>query len=153
MVCIIVNVRTLNLNGGKIMAIDIKQNTWHEPIEVREKVVQLICEAFLAPNCWSTYHPCSDGAYRRKHTYVRVHIGKGVGFTDSDSPTHKKDDIEFNGAEMKQAFVELRKAGWHMMRIYEYRTWKGYICCSRPYLEGNCWGNWCEVTELTDKVD
>lgn len=57
-------------------------------------------------------------------------------------------NIRFNGEEMKAAFKALRNAGYHMFRIYEYGSWKGYICDKKPFYDGGT-----EVTTFNDFID
>lgn len=49
---------------------------------------------------------------------------------------------------MKAAFKALRNAGYHMFRIYEYGSWKGYICDKKPFYDGGT-----EVTTFNDFID
>lgn len=128
--------------------IDIPQNDYVVPTEVREFVVQAICDTFLKDNVWSTFHPVSDGAYRAKTLYLTKNksTGKYGGFS-----CKRYDDVEylrFNGAEMETAFQALRCAGYHIFRVYQYGSWMGYRCSKKPYMDGGT-----EVFEFTDFID
>ncbi len=119
--------------------INIPQNTYTQPTEVRPEVVQGICDSFLADNCWTIFHPGNDGGYRQATHY----IVKGIkekhfsSFTRKDRIDEKKEiGIRVHGVEMKAAFEALQKAGYYMFRIYEYGSWMGYICRNKPYYEG-----------------
>lgn len=140
--------------------ITIPKNTYVPPTEVREEVVKAICEAFL----WSithrgcesgcVYHPLGDRGYRDTHRYVKLKDGEGFEFTCDpflDRTKHPEDFLTFNREEMKQAFEELRKAGYHMLQVFEYGTWRGYICGIKPYSTWNCFDR--EVFGFTDLID
>lgn len=117
--------------------VNIPKNDYVQPTEVRQEVVQRICEAFLQ-GC--LYHPSSDGMYRK--AYTRVYSGRQyVTFSN-------KDGIRFNGAEMKAAFKALINAGYHMFCYYEYGTWKGYKCSKKPFIERGT-----EVFDFNDFID
>ena len=118
--------------------VNIPQNDYVQPKEVRESVVQDICDAFLQ-NC--IYHPFNDGMYR--HSDHRVNRGRVYVTFHSDN-----EGTRFNGAEMKAAFRALRDAGYHMFRVYIYGSWMGYKCSKKPYMEN---GN--EVFEFNDFID
>lgn len=127
------------------ITINIPKNDYVQPTEVRQEVVQHICEGFLDPCCWSTFHPHSESCYRRATRYVRMRDGKGYGFTDEPS----SGDISFNGAEMKAAFKVLIDAGYHIFKRYHYGSWLGYTCRKRPFdYDGGK-----EVFEFTDFID
>lgn len=85
----------------------------------------------------------------RKTLYVRVHkrSGKAYGFGDHEA-FDSDVNIRFNGEEMKAAFKALRNAGYHMFRIYEYGSWKGYICDKKPFIQDGE-----EVTTFNDFID
>ena len=129
--------------------VNIPQNTYVQPTEVRDWVVQGICDAFLDRCAWSTYHPFSSGAYRRADRYIIKHKGDGkkyYGF--KDEVFSHEEGTTFNGAEMKAAFAALRQAGYHMFVTYDYGSWKGYFLSSKPFDECGK-----EVTEFTDFID
>lgn len=133
------------------MTIEIPQNDYVQTTEIRQEVVQAICEAFLASNCWTIFHPFSDGAYRPRHRCVIKHKGNTTyyGFHDENCAKRWDDDfLIFNGAEMKAAFAALIKAGYHMFRIYQYRTWMGYKLSKKP-----CMQDGKEVFEFNDFID
>lgn len=129
--------------------IQIKKNNYTQPTEVREEVVQAICEAFISsyvrgrksPSVWSVYHPFRDGS-REATRYVAR--GKeyvdGVHYTVDgmydrfcNSLDNHDEGMTFTGAEMKRAFKELINAGYYMFRIYAYGTWMGYVCSDKPF--------------------
>lgn len=131
--------------------IEIKKNDYVQPTEVREEVVQAICEAFLDRSCWRIFHPASESCYRRATMYVQVRNGKGIGFSDrcdflGDS------GIKVRGCEMSAAFDIIRNAGYHIFKLYYFGSWKGYVVSEKPfYREGNREG--IEVTAFTDFID
>jgi hypothetical protein len=138
------------------MNICIPKNDYVQPAEVRQEVVQGICEAFLAHCAWSCFHPFSSGVYRQKTTYIRRHKGRKeyFGFADNDTYFAQEDEhVKFNGAEMKAAFKALQDAGYYMYRVYEYGSWMGYIVYHKPVFNGCGYSHAERVTEFTDFID
>lgn len=131
------------------ITLNIPQNDYVQPTEVRQEVVQAICDAFLETHCDTILHPGSDGRYREPTVYVMPKTARSrAGFNNARWASDHDGYIRFSGAEVKAAFSALRNAGYHMFRMYEYRTWMGYKCSKRPYMEGGS-----EVTEFTDFID
>lgn len=128
--------------------VQIKKNEYVQPTEAREEVVQAICDAFLRRCAWSTFHPTTVSLYRKATLLVIGHAnGEWYGF--HYEPFGLGDKCErIRGVEMKQAFKELRKAGYHIFRVYEYRCWPGYRVSDKPYMEGGT-----EVFEFEDFID
>lgn len=127
--------------------VTIKKNDYVQPTEVREEVVQAICEAFLEGNAFSTFHPTTTSLYRKRTTLVLMRNGKGFGF--SDNPIGEKEYERVRGCEMKMAFAELRKAGYHIFRIgNRFDGWPGYRVYKVPFIDGGV-----EVTEFNDFID
>ena len=50
--------------------INIPKNDYVQSTEVRQNVVQAICDAFLESHCNSTFHPYGSGCCRRKTLFV-----------------------------------------------------------------------------------
>lgn len=117
--------------------VNIPTNDYVQPTEIRENVVQGICEAFLSENCWSIFHPHHDGIGRNRHRCIIKHKGEKrfYGFINADCNFQYDESVRFNGAEMKAAFDALIKAGYYMFKVYEYGTWMGYVCKKKPYYE------------------
>ena len=128
--------------------IKIEKNTWKKPTEIRENVVQDICDAFLNHCAWSTFHPYSEGCYRRATLCVVRHKGYTKAYGFHDEPFRSDEGIRVRGCEMETAFAELRKAGYHIFRVYEYGSWMGYVVSHKDYKEGGT-----EVFEFTDEID
>lgn len=128
--------------------INIPKNDYVQPTEVRENVVQAICDAFLAQCVWSTFHPFSQGCYRRADKYVLRYKRDSRFYGFVNSPFEGEDGITFNGAEMKAAFKALQEAGYYMFRIYEYGSWMGYKCSKKPFMEKGE-----RVTEFNNFID
>lgn len=126
--------------------INIQKNNYVQPTEVREAVVQGICEAFLNPCCWHVFHPHNDGMGRGRHRYIVRHK-KDKMFYGFHSTDFGEVGVKFNGAEMKRAFEELQKAGYYMFRIYT-TGWMGYVCSKTPFYEGGV-----KVTSFDEFVD
>lgn len=118
------------------MAIEIKKNDYVKPNEVREKVVQAICDAFLCRCAWSTFYPKYE-TRRNPTLYVVAHKSdkKFYGFMSNIF----SDDVGYRirGCEMAKAFEELTKAGYYMFRIYTSYALgvvKGYKCSPKPQI-------------------
>lgn len=134
------------------ITINIPRNEYVQPTEVRQEVVQGICDAFLEQRAFSCFHPFSDGAYRGKTLYISKHKGckKYYGFTKDKFSGD--DVVRFNGAEMRAAFRALQDAGYFMYRIRKYGSWVGYIVYPKPKYNGIY--NYAEkVTDFTDFID
>ena len=130
------------------ITLNIKPNTYKVPTEVRQDVVQSICDTFMEDNWRCVFHPFSNGMYRNSTLYISMDT---YGFYDySWMATHKYEETfkRFNGAEMKAAFKALINAGYHMYRIYEYGDWMGYKCSEKPYDEKGV-----EVFDFDDFID
>lgn len=124
------------------ITINIPKNDYVQPTEVRQEIVQAICITFLETHVNSIFHPFYDGPGRYPTLYVDTKNKRG-GFNKN-----KEDGVRVNGAEMKAAFKALREAGYHIFKIYEYRSWMGYECSKKPFMQDGT-----EVTEFTDFID
>ena len=134
------------------ITINIPRNEYVQPTEIRQEVVQGICDAFLAQNAFSCFHPFSEGVYRPKTLNIRRHKGdkKFYGFASSEASDDEL--VRFNGEEMKAAFRALQNAGYFMYRIRKYDSWVGYIVYPKPEYNGVY--HYAEkVTDFTDFID
>lgn len=134
------------------VTVNIPKNDYVQPTEVRQEIVQGICDAFLGVAAWKYFHPSPDGCYRDPTTYITRRKGesKFYGFINHRTARDwtNNESVRFNGAEMKAAFNALRKAGYHIFKVYVYGTWKAYVCEKKTYREG---GN--EVFSFDDFID
>lgn len=145
-----------------IIMIQIKKNEYVQPTEVREEVVQAICDAFVygaenPTHVHTTYHPFNSGAYRKSTKFVAKPTRNGVvnvfGFKDSYDCDKTDIKYQFNGAEMKRAFEELINAGYYIFKVWYYDgTWMGYKCYNKPYAP-NWWRGAVKVTSFDDFID
>ena len=129
------------------ITINIPANDYVQPKEVRENVVQGICEAFLRDCAWSTFHPFTEG-YKAATNKIIKHRYEKTFYGFHDEPFTDEEVVRFNGEEMKAAFRVLRNAGYHLFRVYEFGTWMGYRCSKKPFMVKGT-----EVTEFTDFID
>jgi len=131
--------------------INIPKNDYVQPTEVRQEVVQGICEAFLSGCAWSMFHPFTNGRYEFKKPTLNILKHKGentfYGFYYK-KPFADDEIIGFNGAEMKAAFSALRDAGYHIFWTRDYEGWEGYKCSKKPFIE-----NGEEVFLFNDFID
>lgn len=64
--------RFKNKNNIMEITVNILKNDYVQPTEVRQEVVQYICDAFLSTCVWRIFHPERQSAYRGKTLYVMV---------------------------------------------------------------------------------
>lgn len=129
--------------------VNIPANDYVQPTEPRPEVVQAICEAFIVHNAFGIFHPFSENVHRQATLLVEVRDGKGLSFLNRKWES-REDDIYYRiyGVEMKAAFDALIKAGYHLFEVYEYGSWKGYVCERKPFHK-----NGKEVFEFNDFID
>lgn len=130
--------------------IQIRKNTYVQPTEVREEVVQAICEAFMSTYS-GIYHPVRQSQYRKATIYVVTNKGTCPFFSSSnESYWTGAVCYRIRGVEMKRAFEELIKAGYYMFRVWKYGSWMGYLCNDKPFYDGMR----AEiVTSFEDRID
>jgi len=127
--------------------VTIQKNDYTQPTEIREHVVQAICDAFLKGTAFSTFHPKTTSLYRKRTTLVLMRDGKGIGF--NDDPAGEKEYERVRGCEMKAAFAALREAGYHIFYIgNRFDGYPGYRVYKVPFIDGGT-----EVTEFNDFID
>ena len=135
--------------------ITIKPNTYQQPIEVREFVVQGIIDAFLNGKAFSMFHPYPDGNCRDETHYLRKHknADKYYGFSRTPTTSMKQFDdfVQIHGCEMKEAFRILIENGYNIFKVYAYGSWMGYIVDEKPYI--TYYKGACKVTEFNDFID
>lgn len=139
----------------EMITISIPKNDYVQPTEVRQEVVQGICDAFLARNVWRYFHPQSGSNNGSRCPTLNIvrhkNYKKFYGFVNSRCANDwqgRDVAIRFNGAEMKAAFKALIDAGYHMYQVYVYGSWKAYICEKKQYYEGGR-----EVFTFDDFID
>lgn len=145
--------------------IQIKKNDYVQPTEVREEVVQAICEAFLGPNGDASVEP---GFWRMLRTqginadqaatiYVAVH-NKRRDYSGFATEEKKRETLHYHSndytfyrmrsVEVRQAFEELVKAGYYMFGL-NYYTQGQYWCYQKP----KCKGYESNITEFKANID
>ena len=139
-------------------AINIPKNNYKQPSEVREYVVQAICDAFLDHDVLHL-----DGTRYKENWEADIYVyvpDEGNNYYDAefinqrqknDTYYYKFSDgkcVKFTGAEMKQAFKELIKAGYYMFKMYEYDYWQGYICHDKPFYKDGI-----RVNSFNERID
>lgn len=146
--------------------VNIPQNEYKQPTEVRAEVVQAICEAFIKKTCGSTFHPYAGSNNGSRNATLWLFKQNGSGYAPSfttheyahrDAQESEKKGKEYimyriRGCEMKAAFDALQKAGYYMFRCYHYGSWLGYDCGTKP--EMMLGTQHCErVTSFNDFID
>lgn len=128
--------------------ITIPKNNYAQPTEVREEVVQAICEAFMSTYS-GIYHPVRQSQYREATIYVVTNKGTCPFFSSSnESYWTGAVCYRIRGVEMKRAFEELIKAGYYMFRVHSYGTRPGYKCSKVPFLTDGT-----PVQSFEDRID
>lgn len=141
------------------ITLEIPRNKYTQPTEPRPEVIQYIINAFLENKFGSyrIFHSVNDGYPRYKDIYIKISEARGKQwfyFANSAGKESNSRYIRFYGCEMKAAMAALIKAGWHILEVYEYRTWKGYICCEKPYYDGySCGSREIQAEQFTDFID
>lgn len=86
------------------ITLNIPQNRWSKPVEVRTEVVQAICDAFFKAYAdWKPYQPYVNTITKR--------------FCDcSDYYNKVNGAVKFHECEMRAAFKALQDAGWYFIK-------------------------------------
>lgn len=128
----------------------IPTNTYRKINTPNPLAVKGICEAFLSKCVWNIFHPVSDGLYRCKHYYIRKHKkeNKFFGFCDDNRDKANYDYMRIYDCDVKEAIKILKEKGYHLFRVYEYRTWEGYRVSEKAYMD-----NGIEVTDFNGSID
>lgn len=124
---------------------NIKRNDYVQPTDVRDWVVEGICQAFLSNSC---FHAKEDGWYRNITDNIVRNKGGNEFYGFRDKALSFEEAVKFNGAEMKEAFKVLQDYEYYIFKVYEYGTWEGYICSKKPYRDGGI-----RVTSFNDFID
>lgn len=124
--------------------VNIPKNDYVQPTEVRQEVVQALCEAFLKRTCWRVFHPFngSNNGCRPANMYISLQ------FPSFEPCDNTKSCVKIRGCEVDAAFKALRKAGYHMYQVYQYGSWMGYVCDKKPFYNGGR-----EVVAFYDFID
>lgn len=114
--------------------ITIPKNDYTPNNEVREEVVQGICDAFLGFNAWSAFHPYNTSAYRRRTNGLLYENGRLMGFNERPlGPGYKV--VKFTSKELNAAIKCLVKAGWHIF-YSDDMGWPFIKCSKYPHMDG-----------------
>jgi hypothetical protein len=85
--------------------VNIPQNDYIQPTEVREDVVRKICDVFLDNRTGyyhNIFHPVNDGGYRVRTLGLRIHKKSGRAYEFDHKALFDSDDfVKFHGSEMK----------------------------------------------------
>lgn len=123
------------------ITLNIPRNDYSQPTEPRPDVIQYIINAFLDNNnhCTGIFHPVNDGYARTRHIYIEINEGYKTPvyrFVSCPEKSHTRSRfVRFYGCEMRAAMKGLIQAGWHILEVYEYCTWRGYICHEKPFYD------------------
>lgn len=115
--------------------INIPKNDYVQPTEVREEVVQAICDAFLNGSVFDT------GYLGNSRTTVYVVKGarrRSYSFSCNDFLPYGgpvEDCIRIHGVEVQAAFDALRKSGYYIT-CYHSTSEITYRCSKKPERDG-----------------
>ena len=120
------------------ITLNIPRNEWTNTTEVRQEVVQLICDTFLQGSTWRSLHPaiCKNGA----------------GFDlYGESTMHPSGFVTFRELEMKTALKALQDAGYFVIAKYHYGQMsnKWYKVVKRPCSSSD--REWFNVTDFNEQ--
>lgn len=113
------------------ITLNIPQNKWSKPVEVRTEVVQLICDTFLKGGTWwSLYSAIVKSPYSGKMEFGDT---ENYGYRCSRK---SEEIVEFHECEMRTAFKALQEAGWHFIAGYRRNSSsKWYKLTKKNYAE------------------
>lgn len=118
--------------------IQIKKNDYVQPTEIREEVVQKICDSFLRG------HGFTSNGYWATH-YVQ---NDSLGFFNiRQTFAYPQKYTKIHEVEVKSAIRELLNAGYFMFKGYDCNVpvYKSFKC---PVIYG-----YTQVTEINDFID
>lgn len=113
----------------------IPENEWKPTEEIRENIVQDICNAFLNGTSGAIFRPYNTSIYRRRtNGLVYYKDGKPQGF--GCKPLFDGDTIvKFTSKELNAAIKCLVKAGWHLF-FADNCGWPCIKCSKYNYMDG-----------------
>jgi len=133
------------------ITLNIPRNDYQQPTEVRQEVVQALCNYMLDNDGWCrVFHPKHDGCYRSPNVWLRRKEGTQRWYMCRYDSAHEQgyENTRIHGTEVQAAFKALISAGYHIFKVYEYRTWPGYQLSKKPELDGGT-----EVDGFTEFID
>ena len=117
--------------------INIPQNDYVQPTDVREEVVQMICNSLLHHYLDSDDYRDIEFAWKKPQAQILVHGYKTPYLTGGAERKKIYDEnIIVRTCEMKAAFDALQDAGYY---IYGFQNWTGntsYHISSKPFYAG-----------------
>ena len=121
------------------MTITIPKNDYVKPTELREEVIQKVCNKFIE------YYIPNNIRWNKNDCYYHENSKYGLSeFKYQDS----KEGVRVNGCEMEQVFSCLLNAGYHIffkwINGYNY-----YVVSKKPYLREG----WSTVEEFNEFMD
>lgn len=117
------------------ITLNIPQNTWSKPIEVRTEVVQAICDSFLKGSWW---YPYLEFLNKESQEFAKEYPWQ----------SEQSSYIKFHETEMRTAFQALQKAGWHMIKhdmsngTWYYLSKKDYSTTRGNYVVTDFYEQW-----------
>jgi hypothetical protein len=97
------------------ITLTIPQNKWAKPTEVRQEVVQLICDTFLKGETWYSLY---DAIVKSRY-WDKMEFGNNENYGYNCSRKSEK-IVKFHECEMRMAFTALQEAGWYFKAFYCY---------------------------------
>lgn len=117
--------------------INIPQNNYVQPTEVREEVVQMICDSLLSHYLDSKYYQDISFAWKKPQAQILVHgykIPRLMGGAERNKDYDE--NIIVRTCEMKAAFDALQDAGYYIYGFASVYGNKSYHISSKPVYAG-----------------
>lgn len=123
------------------MNINIPKNTYKKPVEIRENVVQSICDFFLLNIQWQENY----------FYYFDPKINKLVEFSVKQKENNKL--LVPTENEMKTAFKLLINAGYFLFEKYVDNFGYVYVCSEKDFYKDLYNKLWTQTTEFKVRLD
>lgn len=128
--------------------VNIPKNDFVQPTEVREDVVQLICDHILKWMRDDTYHLYIKHVWGKYELYLnRSSDGSTTGF--SREYEEKFNPIRIRTIEMENVFDVFQRAGYYIFKTSQMDGNITYVFSKKPYFAGG-YANWQHFTEFID---
>lgn len=111
--------------------VNIPQNDYKEVTEIREWVVQEICNILLRGD---VFHPTSGGRCRNADRVIHL-AQRGLMSGFGTLPGNDNTYVRIHSCEVKAAVTAFKNAGYYLFECYEYGSWIGYKIDKYPSIE------------------
>lgn len=123
------------------MAVIIPKNNYKKPTEIRENVVQAVCEYFLQKN--EKWQECN-------FYYFNKRLNKVLDFYTVQK---SNDLVTINEVEMQEAFNVLIKAGYFLFEQHNGRYGYIYVCSEKDFYKDSDFVLWKPTSQFKIRLD